>query len=159
MTIAIIYITLGVLYTVACVMDGQDVKPLWKRWLGKKLATVANYYYPINYCNMQNCSFYHIATRPRSRMDSGAVEMTASRGLYDTVKLSEGICITEGDELDASHRYGDKTRNILAYEARRHITNSIMKAVEQSNLVRFNVHHDEYSMRTYVKGEIEVVVK
>lgn len=47
MTITIF--TLFVLYTVACCMDGPDLKPKWKKWLGGKLERLANYYYPINY--------------------------------------------------------------------------------------------------------------
>lgn len=31
MTITIF--SLFILYTIACIMDGQDVKPLWKKWL------------------------------------------------------------------------------------------------------------------------------
>jgi len=28
---------LFLLYMTACIMDGPDVKPLWRRWLGGKL--------------------------------------------------------------------------------------------------------------------------
>ena len=58
MTIAIIYITLGILYMLACVADGQDVKPLWKRWLGLKLADIADGFYPIDYCHRDTCKYY-----------------------------------------------------------------------------------------------------
>jgi len=34
---------------VACVLDGQDVKPLWKKALGKWLERASNYFYPIEY--------------------------------------------------------------------------------------------------------------
>lgn len=48
-TLGTLYIVCGILYTIACVMDGQDMKPLWKKWLGCKLEKMANYYHPINY--------------------------------------------------------------------------------------------------------------
>lgn len=47
MTITIF--VLFVLYTLACIADGPDVKPLWKKWLGGKLERMANKYYPIQY--------------------------------------------------------------------------------------------------------------
>lgn len=40
---------LFVLYTLACIADGPDVKPKWKKWLRKKLEKMANRYYPIQY--------------------------------------------------------------------------------------------------------------
>ena len=40
---------LFVLYTLACIADGPDVKPIWKKWLGKRLEKMANKYYPIQY--------------------------------------------------------------------------------------------------------------
>jgi hypothetical protein len=63
--IAITYITLAILYTIACVMDGPDVKPLWKRWLGSKLEAQANKLKPINYCNRADCLYYLNWTPPQ----------------------------------------------------------------------------------------------
>lgn len=56
MTITIF--SLFILYTIACIMDGQDVKPLWKKWLGSKLEIMANELKPIRYCNYNLCGFY-----------------------------------------------------------------------------------------------------
>ena len=50
--------TLFVLYTIACCMDGPDLKPLWKRWLGMKLEAKANSLHPINYCNKGDCQYF-----------------------------------------------------------------------------------------------------
>ena len=47
-----------VLYTLACIADGPDVKPLWKRWLGLKLAQWADSLEPINYCRRNFCRHY-----------------------------------------------------------------------------------------------------
>ena len=43
-------------------MDGEDLKPRWKWWLGKKLESYANKFKPIEYCNMEHCRYYSIAT-------------------------------------------------------------------------------------------------
>lgn len=50
----IVIFVLFVLYTLACIADGPDVKPVWKKWLGKRLEKMANRYYPIQYvqCSM-----------------------------------------------------------------------------------------------------------
>lgn len=37
---------LFILYTIACCMDGPDLKPIWKKWLGKKLYHKAKYFWP-----------------------------------------------------------------------------------------------------------------
>ena len=43
------YIILSILYMLACIADGPDVKPRWKKWLGKRLETISNSLYPIQY--------------------------------------------------------------------------------------------------------------
>lgn len=43
-SIGIAYIVCGFLYLIACVMDGPDVKPLWKKWMGFKFYGFAKYY-------------------------------------------------------------------------------------------------------------------
>ena len=52
---------LFVLYTIACCMDGQDLKPIWKRWLGVRLERMADSLYPIDYCVYKKCRFYNRA--------------------------------------------------------------------------------------------------
>lgn len=46
---ATIILILFILYTLACVADGPDVKPKWKEWLGKRLKVMSNALYPIQY--------------------------------------------------------------------------------------------------------------
>lgn len=40
---------LFILYTIGCCLDGPDLKPKWKKWLGGKLERMANNLKPINY--------------------------------------------------------------------------------------------------------------
>jgi hypothetical protein len=42
-------------------MDGQDLKPIWERWLGVRLERMANRLYPIDYCVYKKCKFYNRA--------------------------------------------------------------------------------------------------
>lgn len=43
------YTICGIIFLMACVMDGQDVKPLWKKNVGNRLEKLSNYFYPIEY--------------------------------------------------------------------------------------------------------------
>ena len=61
-TLATTYIICGVLYIIACVMDGQDVKPLWKKWVGKRLERAANYFFPIKYVSETKYKYVPINT-------------------------------------------------------------------------------------------------
>ena len=62
MTMGMTLFFLFVLYTIACCMDGPDLKPLWKRWLGKKLEGYADSLCPIDYCVIGKCKFYKVAS-------------------------------------------------------------------------------------------------
>ena len=89
----ITYIVCGILYTIACVMDGQDVKPLWNRWAGKKLEKAANYFSPIKYVTetkyvpmplptpFERCNYDHLT--------------------FDAVKVQSQAMISEGDFMMA----------------------------------------------------------
>ena len=61
-TIATTYIICGVLYIIACVMDGQDVKPLWKKWVSRRLEKSANYFFPIKYVTETKYKYVPINT-------------------------------------------------------------------------------------------------
>ena len=60
--IAITIFTLFALYTITCCMDGPDLKPRWKRWFGIKLKGYADRLFPIDYCVLDKCKFFNIAT-------------------------------------------------------------------------------------------------
>lgn len=106
MKIAIIYITLGILYMLACITDGQDVKPLWKRWLGGKLEGWADNLKPINYCNRSECKYWqsYQLNDCRTRYEIPQVR-------FDAEKIEARMVLTE-DELFRAR--------IIEDEARRH---------------------------------------
>lgn len=54
----ILLFSLFIIYTTACCMDGPDLKPKWKYWLGSKLESMAVEFKPINYCRYHKCRFY-----------------------------------------------------------------------------------------------------
>lgn len=97
--IAITYITLAILYTIACVMDGSDVKPLWKRWLGSNLETQANKLKPINYCNRADCLYYLNWTPPQKH---GPIQVDT----FDRKRIEQVVLIGEDDLFRAAIRDG-----------------------------------------------------
>lgn len=168
MTIAVIYITLGVLYTIACVMDGQDVKPLWKRWLGSKLESYADKLKPIDYCKRFNCIYYHRALQAerdavvQKRMAAMAAANATIRISSESgtpLLVSEAVCINEFDVMDAHHRYGTSAKSILIHQAKQRIVRSISAAIEKDNFVHFDVHEDRSRYETYVTGELSVIIR
>lgn len=109
MTITIF--SLFILYTIACIMDGQDVKPLWKKWLGSKLIIMANRLWPIRYCNYNLCGFYKDAVynlpmvreqyqqllRNISMMNALDARPKVFISEYDIKKIEQDFILSEGE--------------------------------------------------------------
>lgn len=94
MTITIF--TLFVLYTVACCMDGPDLKPKWKKWLGGKLERLANYYYPINYvCKIRYKTRWK--TREIPCIPTEALDLVT----FDAKKIEQCIILGESELYEA----------------------------------------------------------
>lgn len=125
MTIAITYITLGILYLLACIADGQDVKPLWKRWLGCKLEGWANNLNPIDYCKHERCRNY-IGLR-KAKKDVRALRdeletlrtarpIPVTQTIYDMDKIESHMVIGEGELFRARmNEYEAERRGISKY--------------------------------------------
>lgn len=94
-TIGTTYIICGFLYIIACVMDGHDVKPLWKKWVGGKLEKAANYFFPIKYVTETKVKYLPIEPpTPFERCDYDRIN-------FDGKKIKATGIITEQDMLDA----------------------------------------------------------
>ena len=85
--ILIIYAISGIIYTIACCMDGPDLKPLWKKALGKKLEKASNYFYPIEYFTKTE----FLPGKP------AYIEKTT----FDAVKVESRVMIGEGEVWEA----------------------------------------------------------
>lgn len=156
MTIAIIYITLGVLYTIACIMDGQDVKPLWKRWLGCKLESYADRLKPIDYCNRDKCKYYQ------------KVLSFQSQPVFRTVEIEQRICIGESELMRArrdeayARRYRmplprRSTVDGLVEDAKEQIACSILRSAK--SYINIEMREDKCYNEIYLCGSLYVVTK
>ncbi len=130
----ITYIVCGILYTIACVMDGQDVKPLWKRWAGKKLEKAANYFSPIKYVTetkyvpmplptpFERCNYDHLT--------------------FDAVKVQSQAMISEGDFMMALRHMPYQKKdiaNILIKDNKSKCLNAIFRKIAAEEIVNFEI--------------------
>ena len=123
MTTFIIIFILFVLYTIACCMDGPDLKPLWKRWLGVKLEGYANQLKPIHYCQGVCCGYYKLAneTLPLyekryrqlieeiAKMNALNSRPTIVMQKFEAVPVESRVMLSEGDIYEAQ-MYQDMMR-------------------------------------------------
>lgn len=154
---------LFLLYMAACIMDGPDVKPLWKRWLGTKLEIHAHRLKPIHYCRPYECRFYHYAMKAeREAKRQRRVAMEASNAMLhssyergEQLKIEDCVCINEFDVMDAQRRYGANAKAFLVEQAKHHITRCVAAAIEKHSLVHFEIRENHYE--TYVHGNLSVI--
>ncbi len=159
--ITVTIFTLFVLYTLACIADGPDVKPLWKRRLGWKLERWANGLKPIDYCQMVSCKYYQeYLSRPRP---SQQIPMECSTS---KVRLIEKAYKIGEDQLYQARRNEDMARERglfipphmtgegMMNEYKQMITDDLTK--ELKPFVSIKVIHDEYDYCIRIIGSILV---
>lgn len=114
----ILIFILFVLYTIACCLDGPDLKPRWKRSLGLQLRDMANNLHPIDYCSHDRCRYYFDATemlpyyrnsydelmRHIAKMNALNSTPTVFISEYD-VKKVESLCVIDECELRQAKIY------------------------------------------------------
>lgn len=100
--IGIAYIACGIVYMMASIMDGQDIKPLWKKWLGKRLEKAANRFFPIEY--VIDTKYIHVPS-PSPFERCSYDHMT-----FDAQKIESNYLITEQElfELYMRMPFGNK---------------------------------------------------
>lgn len=120
---------LFILYTLACIADGQDVKPIWKRWLGGKLEQYADRLKPIDYCIHSKCKFYIDSLKP--------IYMPYGDKLQKNIAISErellDLKMMEHSAMNMYHRPIDPhmTVNGRIDGIKRMCVNAILKSAEQ----------------------------
>lgn len=175
-SIGIAYIVCGIVYLIACIMDGQDVKPLWKKWLGVKLANVADYYYPIDYCNRDKCFYpkrYRTALK-NNRELRGQLQLLQTRAniplqqtTFDAVRIESNICIGEDEvfransETEMARRYGypipaRRTVDGLVENGRQNILDAICTTIKKENVVNIDIDKESRYPAILMRGWLYV---
>jgi len=144
--------TLFILYTIACVMDGPDVKPLWKRALGVKLERWADELKPIDYCNMSKCKFYQQAIE--QQYSAPSIRLIAKE--Y-RIPESEMMDAMRNDQLSKRHHIPlPRTCTVdgLIDSAKRQIVRSLLTTAE--GFVDIDIRKDDNTPAIYLFGSLYV---
>ncbi len=139
-----LFFTLFILYTIACCMDGPDLKPLWKTWLGKKLYHKAKYFWPeLTYIfapiEPPKIEYYHTDYKPiKIRCYNRISEME----LYD--QQMYGISFED-------------PKKYCINRAKERCIESLMHDVKNSGLIDIQVSEDPYNASIDVLAEIKLM--
>lgn len=135
-TLGLIYIACGILYIIASVMDGQDVKPLWKKWVGRRLENAANYFHPIKYVVDTG---YIPLPQPTPWEQCGFDNTT-----FDVRKIQLVSKIYETDIANELLRFGNNGINLdcMIAQRMRYCMNSIFDTIRQENHINFAVDRE-----------------
>lgn len=165
--IALIFV-LFVMYTLACIADGPDVKPLWKQWLGVKLLKLSRKYIKVYECvSPYNCGFIKheqrkIDTLEQRLIQQDNIAQELHKRLYEMQAMrADGIIqvrkhdvvISEGELISAHHRalaFGGDPAKELIDRAKEVCIDSIIKPLKDQVVV--NVDTESMFPDTVVKG-------
>lgn len=103
-TIGIIYVVSGVIYTIACCMDGPDLKPKWKHWLGVKLEGYADSLKPIDYCVHEKCKYYELATINLPQYEKVYIELLGELARMNALNSKPTIVMHNFDAIPVESR-------------------------------------------------------
>lgn len=140
---------LFLLYMAACIMDGPDMKPLWKKALGAKLEKWADELKPINYCNHLCCKYYLNAQQPQLRC----------------VMLEKNVMVGENELMEAmrneqmakhKHLYLPKVHTVdgVLDNAKRQIVRSLLQTAE--SYIVIDERRNECFNEIYLCGSLYV---
>ena len=137
---------LFILYTTGCCLDGPDLKPVWKKWLGKKLYNKAKYFSPaLNYLF--------------APIEPPKVEYYKTT--YEPIKLQCRISISEM-ELFEQKMYGfnltgEDPKNYCINRAKERCIESLMHNIKNSGLIDTQIIEEPYSASINVIAEIKLM--
>ena len=138
--------TLFILYTTGCCLDGPDLKPIWKTWLGKKLYHKAKYFWP-------ELTYMFAPIEPP--------KVEYYRTNYEPIKIQCRNSISEM-ELYEQKMYGfnlsdEDPKNYCIKRAKERCIESLMYNVKNSGLIDTQVIEDPYSASINVIAEIKLM--
>lgn len=151
-TLGTLYIVCGILYTIACIMDGQDVKPLWKKWVGKRLERAANYFFPIKYVTR------YVPLPPPTPMEHYDYDITR----FDSKKIESIAYINECDIMDMYIRQPyerDVFMKRLIAARKRDCLRAIFDRIAAEDIVNYNIDYKSRRPSVIVRAWLYVEKK
>lgn len=138
---------LFIIYTLACIIDGPDIKPIFNRKIGTYLHKKADKFYHAHYCKPEHCAFVHNCFRAAER--EAIAEFT--RINYDTELIRHTVKLDE----EQIYMLRNNLYSINLIDEAKHIcSNAILHDIKRR--IKFDINEDNPDYCIYVTGSIVV---
>ena len=139
--------TLFILYTLACIADGPDVKPILNRKVGSYLHNKADKFYHAHYCKPDNCIFVYKSMQSVKQEAMANVTITN----YDTELIRHTVKLDE----EQVYMLRNNLSSINLIDEAKHICSSaILHDIKRR--IKFDINEDNPDFCIYVTGSIVV---
>lgn len=137
--------TLFILYTLACIADGPDVKPILKVKIGSYLHRKADKFYHAHYCKPDDCIFVYRSIQSAKQEAMADIEITN----YDTELIRHTVKLDE----EQVYMLRNNLSSINLIDEAKHIcSNAILHAIKRR--IKFDINEDNPDCCIYVTGSI-----
>ncbi len=138
---------LFVLYTLACIADGPDVKPILKVKIGSYLRNQSDKFYPAHYCKPNDCIFVYRSIQSAKQEAMADIEITN----YNTELIRHTVKLDEEQVYMLKHNLSSIN---LIDEAKNICSNAILHVINRR--IKFDINEDNPDYCIYVTGSIVV---
>ena len=136
---------LFIIYTLACIADGPDVKPILNRKLGTYLHKQADKFYHAHYCKPDYCIFVHKCIQ--SVKSEAIADITIIN--YDTELIRHTVKLDE----EQVYMLRNNSSSINLIEVIKDVcSNAIIRSVKER--IKFDISEDNPDSCIYVTGSI-----
>ena len=137
----IIYIILSVVYIICCILDGPDLKPIWKKYVGIKLYNIHKKFYdatPIPIC-------------PPLPFEPIRIETST----FDAIDIRCREKISEWHLMEYSKMYGNDIDNVISNSINR-IYKGIFEQIKNNNLIDIEIDKENDYPNIIITGNLKV---
>lgn len=138
---------LFILYTLSCIADGPDVKPILRFKIGTYLHRKADKFYHAHYCKPDYCIFVHKSIQ--SAKQEAMADITIIN--YDTELIKHTVKLNE--EQLYTLKYNLSSINLID-EAKHICSDAILRAIKRH--IKFDINEDNPDCCIYITGSIVV---
>lgn len=139
--------TLFILYTLACIADGPDVKPVLKVKIGSYLHTQADKFYHAHYCKPDDCIFVYKSIQSAKQEAMADVTITN----YDTELIRHTVKLDE----EQVYMLRNNLSSINLIDEAKHICScAILHDIKRR--IKFDINEGNLDYCLYVTGSIVV---
>ena len=153
-TFTIIF-TIFAIYMTGCCMDGPDLKPHWKRWLGMRLECYANQLKPIDYCKGICCGYYKLANETLPLYEKRYIQLIDEIARMNALNTRPALFMHKYDVIPIKSYIISSRDNIHSIEyAKKRCMDELLDKAKQF----VNVHIDAESHRPDIVTTAELFI-